>query len=207
MFPPSWTSLPAPSHPSRSSQSTELGLLVYQAPTSSSFSSLIHPLPPSPSPFSSSFFFRVILGSNGSTSSLLQRIVSSSTGLTQTMFEQECKQSSWAKVSFFFPFPGGSDGKESASSAGDLGLIPGLGGSPGGGNGNPLQCSCLEHPMDRGAWRTTVHGIAESDRSECLTFSLSCRLICLSFLLLQTKLKTAPAVERPKLPMLNLSAF
>ena len=123
------------------------------------------------------------------------------------MFEQECKQSSWAKVSFFFPFPGGSDGKESASSAGDLGLIPGLGGSLGGENGNPLQCSCLEHPMDRGAWRTTVHGIAESDRSECLTLSLSCRLICLSFLLLQTKLKTAPAVERPKLPMLNLSAF
>ena len=73
MFPPSWTSLPTPSHPSRSSQSTELGLLVYQAPISSSFSSLIHPLPPSPSPFSSSFFFRVILGSNGSTSSLLQR--------------------------------------------------------------------------------------------------------------------------------------
>ena len=89
----------------------------------------------------------------------------------------------------------------------DLGSIPGLGRSPGEGHGNPLQCSCLEHPMDRGAWRTTVHGIAESDRSECLTLSLSCRLICLSFLLLQTKLKTAPAVERPKLPMLNLSAF
>ena len=73
MFPPSWTLLPAPSHPSRSSQSTELGLPVYQAPTSSSFSSLIHLLPPSPSPFSSSFFFGVILGANGSTSSLLQR--------------------------------------------------------------------------------------------------------------------------------------
>ena len=48
-------------------------------------------------------------------------------------------------------FPGGSDGKESACSAGDPGLISGLGRSPGGGHGNPLQCSCLENPMDRGA--------------------------------------------------------
>ena len=44
----------------------------------------------------------------------------------------------------------------------DLGLIPGLGRSPGGGHGNPLQYSCLENPMDRGAWRATVHGVAES---------------------------------------------
>ena len=48
-------------------------------------------------------------------------------------------------------FPGGSEGKESACNAGDLGLIPGLGRSPGEGNGNPLQYSCLENPMDRGA--------------------------------------------------------
>ena len=47
--------------------------------------------------------------------------------------------------------PGGSDGKVSAGSAGDLGLIPGSGRSPGEGNGNPLQHSCLENPMDRGA--------------------------------------------------------
>ena len=57
-------------------------------------------------------------------------------------------------------FPGSSNGKESACSAGDLGLIPGLGRSPGEGNGNPLQYSCLENPMDRGAWRVTVHGVA-----------------------------------------------
>ena len=44
----------------------------------------------------------------------------------------------------------------------DLGLIPGSGRSPGGGNGNPLQYSCLENPMDRGAWRATVHGVAKS---------------------------------------------
>ena len=55
-------------------------------------------------------------------------------------------------------FAGGSDGEESAWSAGDLGLIPGLGRSPGERNGNPLQYSCLENPMDKGAWRVTVLG-------------------------------------------------
>ena len=60
-------------------------------------------------------------------------------------------------------FPGGSDNKESASNAGDLGSIPELGRSPREGNGNPLQNSCLENPMDRGAWRATVHGVAGSD--------------------------------------------
>ena len=58
--------------------------------------------------------------------------------------------------------PGGSDGKESACNAGDLGSIPGLGRSPEEGNGNPLQYSCLENSMDRGAWRATVHGVAMS---------------------------------------------
>ena len=53
-------------------------------------------------------------------------------------------------------FPGGSDGKESAHNVGDLCWIPGLGRSPGGGHGDPLQYSCLEHPMDRGAWQATV---------------------------------------------------
>ena len=58
--------------------------------------------------------------------------------------------------------PCGSDGKESAFSAGDLGLIPGSGRSPGEGNGNPLQQSYLENLMDRGALQATVHGIAKS---------------------------------------------
>ena len=52
--------------------------------------------------------------------------------------------------------------KASAYNAGDLGLIPGLGRSPGEGNGSPLQYSCLENPMDRGAWQATVHGVAKS---------------------------------------------
>ena len=59
-------------------------------------------------------------------------------------------------------FPGGSDGKESASNAGDMGSISGSGRSPGEGNGYPLQYSCLENCMDRGAWRATVYGIAKS---------------------------------------------
>ena len=59
-------------------------------------------------------------------------------------------------------FLGGSDGKESACNAGDLGSVPGLGTSPGEGNGNPLQYPCLENPMERGAWQATVYGIAKS---------------------------------------------
>ena len=59
-------------------------------------------------------------------------------------------------------FPGGSDSKASAYNAGDPGSIPGSGRYPGEGNGNSLQYSCLENPMDRGAWLATVHGITKS---------------------------------------------
>ena len=65
-------------------------------------------------------------------------------------------------LNIFRGFPGSSDGKESACNAGDLGSIPGSGRSPGEGNGNPLQDSCLENPMDRGAWWVTVHRVAKS---------------------------------------------
>ena len=61
----------------------------------------------------------------------------------------------------FLGFPGGSDAKESASNAGDLGLIHGLGGSPGGGHGNPLQDSCLENPHGRD-WQAAIHGVSKS---------------------------------------------
>ena len=63
-------------------------------------------------------------------------------------------------------FPDGSVVKNPSANAGDLGSIPGLGRSPGEGNGNPLQDSCLGNPMDQGAWQALVHGVAKgSDTS------------------------------------------
>ena len=59
-------------------------------------------------------------------------------------------------------FPGDSDSKESACNAGDPGLIPGSGRSPGEGNGYPLQYSFLENSIDRGSWQVTVHAVAKS---------------------------------------------
>ena len=73
-------------------------------------------------------------------------------------------------------FPGGARGKEPACHEGDIrdaGSIPGLGRSPRGGNGNPLQYSCLENPMDRGAWWATAHGVEDSDTTEQLTHTSS----------------------------------
>ena len=58
-------------------------------------------------------------------------------------------------------FPGGSAAKNPPANAGDAGLIPGLGRSPGEGNGNPLQYSCLGNPVDSGARQATVHGVAK----------------------------------------------
>jgi len=58
-------------------------------------------------------------------------------------------------------FPGCAVVKNSPAKAGDTGSIPGLGRSPGGGSGNPLQCSCLENSMDRGAWQATIHEVAK----------------------------------------------
>ena len=73
-------------------------------------------------------------------------------------------------------FPGGSEVKASASNAVDPGSIPGLGRSPGEGNGNPLQYSCLENPMDGGAWWATVHGVAKS-RTRLSDFAFVAQLV------------------------------
>ena len=70
----------------------------------------------------------------------------------------------------YLGFPGGSEVKAIAWNVGDPGLIPGSGRSPGEGNGNPLQYSCLENPMDRGAWWATPWGRKESDTTEQLNF-------------------------------------
>ena len=78
--------------------------------------------------------------------------------------------SSWLLI--FLGFPGGSEVKASAWNAGDPGSIPGLGRSPGEGNGNPLQYSWLENPMDGGASWTTVHGVAKS-RTQLSNFTFT----------------------------------
>ena len=81
-------------------------------------------------------------------------------------------------------FPGGSDGKESACKAGDMGSTPGLRRSPREGNGYSLQYYCPEYSMDRGAWRALVHEVREWDATERLILSLSfsyilCVCICI----------------------------
>ena len=74
-------------------------------------------------------------------------------------------------INTYWGFPGGSGGKESACNAGDQGSVSWLGRSPGEGNGNPLQYSCLENPMDREAYSLWYR--KESDMTESLTLSLS----------------------------------
>ena len=71
-------------------------------------------------------------------------------------------QDIYRKIFNVVGFPGGSDGKESACIAGDLNLIPGLGRSPGEGNGYPLQYSHLENSRDRAAWQATIHGVTKN---------------------------------------------
>ena len=76
-------------------------------------------------------------------------------------------------VQYLEGFPDGSDGKEFACNAEDLGLISGSGRFPGQGNGYPLQCSCLENPMDGGAWWASPWDRKESVTTERLIISLS----------------------------------
>ena len=91
------------------------------------------------------------------------------------------KKIMWVVQSIVQGFTGGSDSKESACHMGDPGLIPGLGRSPGEGNGYPLQYSCLKNPMDAGAWWATVSGVTkDSDTTEQLTLPFIVVSICIS---------------------------
>ena len=89
--------------------------------------------------------------------------------LTQHLHSEDSPWKPFA-LGFSKGFPGGSEVKVSACSAGDLGSIPGSGRSPGEGNGNPLQYSCLENPMEGGAWWAIVHGVTELDMTEWVHF-------------------------------------
>ena len=84
----------------------------------------------------------------------------SSHGLSKGRWESHPQPE--ASFSTALDFPGGSDGRESASHAGELGSIPGLGRFPGEESGNPIQYSCLENSMDRGAWWAAVYGVTKS---------------------------------------------
>ena len=75
------------------------------------------------------------------------------------------QRNEWFGITFKWGFPGGSVVKNPPANAGDAGSIPGPGRSPGERNGNPLQHSCLGNPMDRGAWRATVHGVTKEFNS------------------------------------------
>ena len=109
-------------------------------------------------------------------------------------------------------FPGGSEVKASVCNAGEPGSILESGRSPGEGNGNPLQYSCLESPMDRGAWRATVHGVAKS-RTRLSDFTHSLRLVIMflpsSKHLLMSWLQSPSAVilEPPKIKSVTVSRF
>ena len=88
---------------------------------------------------------------------------------SETHMQQKYFLSKQKKKSLGIRLPGASNGKESACNVGDLGLIPGLGRSPGRGHDNPLQYSCLENSMDRGAWRATHFMGSQRDRTEQLS--------------------------------------
>ena len=105
---------------------------------------------------------------------LVAKLVKNWPAMQETPVQVLGQQDLWRRdrlpTPVFLGFPGGSDSKEFICNVGDLGSIPGLGRFAGGGHGNPLQYSCLENPMDRGAWWATVHGVTkELDRTEQLS--------------------------------------
>ena len=119
-----------------------------------------------------------------------------------------CLWKKWLFMSFshFIGFPGGSDGKASACHVGDLGSIPGSGRSPGEGNGNPLQHSCLENPMDGGAWQARVYEVAKSrTRLSDFTFHFHLFLDGVICFLLLSCMNCLHSLEIKSLPVTSLA--
>ena len=100
-----------------------------------------------------------------------------------------------------YRFPWWLSSKEPACNAGDVGLIPGLGRSPGGGHGNPLEYSCLEKPMGRGAWRATVHSVAKS-QTQVKQLSMHAQLTYRASLVAQV-VKNPPAMQETQVQSLD----
>ena len=96
----------------------------------------------------------------------------------------------------YIGLPSGSDGKASASSAGNTSSIPGLGRSPGEENGNPLQYPCLENLMDRGAWWATVHGVAKSQTWLHFHFHIYLYILYIHTYIILSLLGTLKEIER-----------
>ena len=96
--------------------------------------------------------------------SLVAQLVKDPPAVQETPFDSWVGKIPWRRdrlpTSIFLSFPGGSVSKESPCNTGDLGFLPWLGRSPRGGQGNPLQYSCLENPMDTGTWLSAVQGVA-----------------------------------------------
>ena len=96
-------------------------------------------------------------------------------------------------------FSGGSVVKNLPANAGDADSIPGSGRSPGGGNGNPLQYSCLKNPMDRGAWQVTVHRVSESDMTEHTRVKVSAKITatrCLTSMYIVGRLRKITVIRK-----------
>ena len=112
------------------------------------------------------FWIYKYIGNIDSRASLIAQLVKNLPEMQETRFNSWVGKICWRRdrlpTPVFLGFPCGSAGKESACNVGDLGSIPGLGRSPGEGTGNPVQCSCLENPMDRGAWQATVLRVTKS---------------------------------------------
>ena len=98
--------------------------------------------------------------------SLVAQLVKDPPAVQETPFDSWVGKIPWRRdrlpTSIFLTFPGGSVSKESPCNTGDLGFLPWLGRSPRGGQGNPLQYSCLENPMDTRTWLSAVQGVARS---------------------------------------------